>query len=287
MKMDKALDIAKRKYEDGKGGYRMTGRPPYENYMSNESWESYLHEMETNYESAYGAYKNGGGKELEEKQYPPKMASYGSSSRFIYELSRDIQGFEFEKQFSTHIGGKSNLDGFIQKEDKAVCVEAKCREPYGNSHKNEKRKKVYENILKHISNSNIGISFNCQPDGDKIKIISESQYGIIEHFDIIQLVCHFCGIANQILENKISNDICFLYLTYNPSSIPEKYFENGFHSKIIKRYEKCLDEMNSIDFKELFRVIVSFFNKGKQKIHYTFQFIPVDQSNYVETIEKL
>ena len=61
----------------------------YYNYLDNASWQDFINEMKTLYYPIYENYKNGSGDELGIKKvgkYPPKMASYGSSSRMIYLL---------------------------------------------------------------------------------------------------------------------------------------------------------------------------------------------------------
>ena len=72
-----------------------------------------------------------GGSELKEKNgRPPKMASFGSSSRMIYNLSNKKNGFHFEKKLPTTVGGTANLDGFYEDDNRYIFVEAKCHEPY-------------------------------------------------------------------------------------------------------------------------------------------------------------
>ena len=66
-------------------------------------------------ETARIEYGAGDGGELEEKDgRPPKMASFGSSSRMIYNLSNKKDGFHFEKKLPTTVGGTANLDGFYE-----------------------------------------------------------------------------------------------------------------------------------------------------------------------------
>ena len=98
----KALDYAKRNYEHKKynTGYGyVIGKETYLNYLSKESWSTFLSGMS---ELHQAQYKDGDGGELEEKNsrygtVPPKMASFGSSSRFILCQSKDIPHFSFEK----------------------------------------------------------------------------------------------------------------------------------------------------------------------------------------------
>lgn len=46
---------------------------------------------------------------------PPKMSSYGSSSRMLYELAKDIPDFIFKYKMPAIIGGKAHLDGYLKK----------------------------------------------------------------------------------------------------------------------------------------------------------------------------
>lgn len=79
--------------------------------------------------------KDADGCELEEKNSrygltPPQMTSFGSSSRLIYECSKDIPNFSFEKLLPTRVGHTANLDGCIATKESDIFVEAKCREIY-------------------------------------------------------------------------------------------------------------------------------------------------------------
>lgn len=284
--MYKALDLAIQKQEDVLGGYVIRDKS-YSNYMANAIWEIFLQDMKDNYPNAYNSYKNGGGSELKEGRYPPKMACFGSSSRFIYNLSKDIPGFQFEKQFHTHVGGKSNLDGFFDSIDCCTCIEAKCREPYyRTSHFGEKRKNVYYNLLKFITDQNIGLQFDCtETEDNEISIKTYSNDLPIKYFDIIQLVCHFCGIANKLLRNEINKNVRFIYLIYNPTKLPEACFKKGMKEKIVNRYDLTLNQMNSIDMNELFKTILNYFDPEK-KTQYNFKFIKSDQNDFIDLLNK-
>lgn len=286
------LDYALKAMSGKEGDYKTKNGELYDRYMTNDDWNNYVMDMETNYEQAYNEYDDGYGKELKEKQYPPKMACFGSSSKFIYELARDIDGFHFEKLFPTKIGGGiSNLDGYIERQNLTVCVEAKSREIYGKSHKGEKRSKVYKNLLKAISNTKeLDLTFELCDCEEKISIVSYYKGKIIEHFDIMQLICHYCGIANQIKEGKIKNKVRFVYLIYNPDMIEEKYFpEEQYVNKsiykkgIVKRYESTLEMINEQDMNKLFDVVFSYCSEGKE-ISYDFEFKVADQTNFLENL---
>ncbi len=154
--MATALDLAIRNKEEIEFGYEINNnevQKKYDNYMSNAEWEKFINKMS---ESHKENFKDGNGGELEEKKgrfglYPPKMASFGSSSRLIYDLSHDIEKFSFEKQLHTHVGGVANIDGFVCRGNEYIFVEAKRREIYGGSHKNEEISDKYEDVYEKIN----------------------------------------------------------------------------------------------------------------------------------------
>ena len=162
MELNKNLDEAIRLNETSNdssltAGYVVNGKP-YPNYVSNSSWAKFCNDMEVNHPVAYDNYKNGDGKELDERKvgqniYPPKMASFGSSSRFIYNLMKHDKSFKFEKQLPTTVGGTANLDGFKETSDSYVFVEAKCREPY--SKKNKFYGQKYFSVNYSLTNFNL------------------------------------------------------------------------------------------------------------------------------------
>lgn len=95
---DKALVGEETKTAEVKSGYFARNNPKqYTEYLDNASWEEMLSRMSENHKKQYGT---GGGKELEEKNgKPPKMAAFASSSRMIYNLSKDTPDFVFEKNW--------------------------------------------------------------------------------------------------------------------------------------------------------------------------------------------
>ena len=92
MSIQKVLDYAIMLQETAsqtntQAGYCIGDRV-YQNYLSNACWEAFKLRMQNDNPVAYEMYTHGGGKELEERKsgrytYPPKMASFGSSSRMI------------------------------------------------------------------------------------------------------------------------------------------------------------------------------------------------------------
>lgn len=291
MELNKILDYAIMADETAKNpvksGYVVNGKT-YNNYLSNDSFAEFVEDMKTNHPVAYEMYGKGGGKELEERKsganiYPPKMASFGSSSRMIYNLMKDTKGFLFEKKLPTTVGGIANLDGFMETEDKCVFVEAKCREPYTKKDSIYERK--YEDLYRTISASD-KTSVTC-----KIEVIDERKMEVkfisgeteIHSFDMKQMISHLLGVATAYLKGEFDKKIDFIYLLFNPTFINI----NEGKEEIISIYEQTCNECNSVDFKALFGVIVDYLqtvkaigkDKNKTEITNNFSFRLCDQSN--------
>lgn len=261
-----ALDFAIR---DGQKefdyGYEISGKSPYNNYLSNEDWKRFIGSMSPLH---LAQYNNADGGELEEKRgrwgiNPPKMASFGSSSRLIYECSKSILGFCFEKQLPTRVGHTANLDGYLCQPEEDVFIEAKCREIY-SSHLNQKISLVYKNVYEYIKSKNPDFSYACkpienEPDYMACSFIMNNKY--ISHFDVKQLICHFLGICANILENKANTHVRFLYLIFNPNFDTDfsNPFISNFQSKILEEYKETLAEINIFgDFKWLFDAVMDY-----------------------------
>ncbi len=293
MELNKILDCAIMADETAKNpglksGYTVNEKI-YSNYLSNASFAEFVEDMKTINPTAYEMYGKGGGKELEERKvgkniYPPKMASFGSSSRMIYNLMKDTDGFLFEKKLPTTVGGIANLDGFIETDEKCVFVEAKCREPYTKKDSVYERK--YEDLYRTISASD-KTSVAC-----KIEVIDERKMEVkfmsddteIHSFDMKQMISHLLGVATAFLKGEFEvKKIDFVYLLFNPKLIEIKEGKAEIHCI----YEQTCNECNFIDFKALFEVIVDYLqtvkNLGKDKTKSTivnnFSFRLCDQSN--------
>ncbi len=288
-----ALDCAIRDSEKEKYGYTSgyivrDSDTKYSNYMSNEAWKEYLENMA---EEHRVQYEDGNGGELKEKKgrwgiVPPKMASFGSSSRFIYELSKNVTGYAFEVKLDTRVGGVANLDGFLRKGNNYVYVEAKRREIYGSSHENEKIKSVYIPVYEKIKNNCKGFKYeqnDCkEPDMKKITFcINDTP---IKYFDLKQLICHFLGITYDIAKNNIQNaKVTFLYLIYDPNEVCE-FIAPKYKEKIKDRYESVKkfvsdnkDVINSI-FQTLLQYQKETYNLVDLKIDFDFKM--VSQKDY-------
>ena len=201
-------------------------------------------------------------KELTEKNgRPPKMASYGSSSRMIYNLSHENKSFVFEKQLPTTVGGKANLDGFLETPDKYIFVEAKCHEPY--SSKKNSVSTAYKELYDYINKRSNNIKIDMIPSTCGRYLIATYFVGNakIEKFDIKQMICHLLGIATTVLNGTLEKkNLSFVYLLYDPTSLT---INSDVKSVIDSIYERTVFECNQINWSELFRIILEFLMNNK------------------------
>jgi len=299
MSIAKTLDLSIKFNETGASNegksYSLSDRQ-YENYIDNENWSVFVEEMKTKYPLAYAEYGEGSGDELGIKKvgkYPPKMASYGSSSRMIYLLSRDIEGFQFEKKLPTTVGGIANMDGFLQSENIQFFVEAKCREPY--SPKSYIIDRKYEALYRYIdAEPSVDIKCNIAIiDDEKMQMQFVAQGTIITAFDIKQMISHLLGIATKKLNNPTEDKLEFLYLLYNPTSI--KIVNPKHTERIMAAYNTQVNECNSIPFANLYGVVMDYLhgiksvgNATEQEINIiksAFTFELCDQNNYIQLMK--
>ena len=271
MDLQKTLDLAKKAEEQAgevKPGKTYYG---YENYMTVEAWRDFVTDMEQNHNDAYRRYDAGGGSEMQERKgqkagvmYPPKMASYGSSSRMIYRLAKDIKGFWFEEQLGTSIGrGKANLDGYMDCDDRHVFVEAKCREPYGT--KTKEFEGAYKEFYAYLDGDlsvKLGIKVRDIKGKRKIEAVFSYDEQVIEHFDMKQMLSHLLGIGTAILTGtKEEKPIDFLYLLYRPD--PAFFDDEKTAGKIIEIYDKTCKECQRIDFQALYGCVLRYLQEKK------------------------
>lgn len=293
MELNKLLDAAIKKSENGSEEevYITIEGKSYENYMSNEKWVAFLKEMNKEHRIAY---VQGYGNEISEKRgrygiYPPKMASYGSSSRMIYNLLKTVEGIHFEKQLPTKVGGTANLDGYLQRGETEIFIEAKCREIY-TKHANIDIKEVYDKILEAIKEaikSDNAFHYTKEVKETKTGYLNYSfSYGetSIVRFDIKQLICHFLGIAANYIKNKSAkNKICFIYLIYNP-----KHFNINELDKV---YDNTIKEIKLLEpmMNDLFNAIFDYQKKALNRDTKApeFEFIIANQSNIEEIINSV
>lgn len=294
LSLDMAIKANEAKIDEA--GYKIDQRT-YDNYLSKASFDSFKATLS---DAVLKMYGEGSGTELDERcdkdgnvLYPPKMASYGSSSRFICKLAKDKKGFEFEKKLSTTVGGTANLDGYLE-DNEYLFVEAKCREPYGEKSNIFGRK--YQNLYDYITDSvksNIACKIENVSDKTKMKVNFYCDGKKIEHFDIKQMISHLLGIATAILKDKNYADkpITFLYLIYNPTQL--KFDDADIGDEIRTIYKATCDECESINFTSLFEVILMFlqsykYNEKKDtnlnKILNGFRFELCDQNSFCKKV---
>lgn len=286
MSLLKDFDTAIARKEGIASGYCVGGRT-YDSYLCNTAWETYLADMSEEHRSQYG---DGSGGELKEKNgRPPKMASFASSSRMIYTLSRDIPGFAFEKQLPTVVGGIANMDGYLETEQRRIFVEAKCREPY--SHKSpETIKQNYRTLYEYLQ-SKLPNMFSCTmediPGSRDMRVAFFCSGKLVDHFDMKQMLCHLLGVANRmLLDQTFDTPIQFLYLLYNPT---ELVLSEKSKKEILRIYHATCEAATSYNFKQIFACVVDFLMKEKEypatkaeteKLKSNFRFALCDQKNY-------
>lgn len=235
-------------------GYEVMGRKPYTEYMSNKAWDKFKREMSEKHIAEFG---KGSGSEMDDSPgNVPKMASMISSSRMIYMLSKEIDGFSFEAKRHTAVGGEANLDGYLHRDDRIFYVESKCREPYNHEAIEElsvkyqavlaylrETKNAFDCVMERISDRKMRVAFFC--DGKPIN-----------GFDIKQMICHLLGIAAYHLRaEEEPKPISFLYLLYDPR---ELVFPEKTSAEILEIYEKTCQAALGYRFEELFGHIIDY-----------------------------
>lgn len=299
MSIEKTIDLSIKKAETGEAKTEkcfVLGERKYENYMDNETWTGFVDEMRRQYPAAYEEYGKGSGDELGIKkigQYPPKMASYGSSSRMIYMLSRDVSGFCFEKKLPITVGGGiANMDGYFYSEGIHYYVEAKCREPYYR--KSYVIDKKYEDLYRWLDQDE-NVDFNCKItdlNEQKMKVRFLMDGTALSHFDIKQMICHLLGIATAKLNQPTEEKTKFLYLLFNPTRI--ELVDRRYQEQILSIYETEVAECEGIPFAELYAAIVRYLYRDRKvgklseaemlKIANNFSFSLCDQETYLSCL---
>lgn len=290
MNILKEFDLAIVKTEGTTNGYRLEERI-FDSYLSNQNWEKHLAGMSQEHRRQYGA---GSGGELEEQHgRPPKMASFASSSRMIYNLSKDVLGFVFEKQLTTVLGGIANLDGYVEREGNCIFVEAKCREPYSHTaiqnikqnykpiyaYLREKMPRVFSCVMEDIPESEyMRVVFFCRGDSDV-------------YFDIKQMICHLLAVANEMLSRDSDGSVLFLYLLYNPTELP---VAEERKCELLRMYEDTCKSAKGYRFAEMYGHILDFLvqrsgmDVDEHRLHQlkeSFCFALCDQNDYLKYLE--
>ena len=302
MTLQNIFDLAKKRLDGGnlKDGFRAKNGTLYHAYYTNDEWHEFIESMKRHHNRAYEEYRRGDGGELSEKQYPPKMASYGSSSRLIFELSKGITGFQFEKKLGISISARNksqetevSLDGFH--EDKNIFVEAKCHEIYSRSHPKFNAK--YEDFYQYLSNKTgkrfrFDVKATTNKKGEIIKHVYFSWDGIpIVQLDLKQILCHLLGIAKWSILEEGRQTPTLLYLVYKPSKLLEFVDSKASAASILACWETEKREATTIDLPLVYNSVVHFLYERKgiglhlslQEIEHisgSFVFRFCDQENY-------
>ena len=268
MNISEKIDLAIKEKETGsrEGAYVVTyndSTRSKETYMTNAEWEKFEGLMKKEHPIAHNEYSQGDGGELTEKKgCPPKMASYGSSSRMIYNLSKENADFHYEMKLPTTVGGTANLDGFLEDEKHYIFVEAKCHEPY-------KAKKVtvskrYNDLYRYINAQmveNIRIEMTPSKCGRNLNVEYYAEGEMLERFDMKQMICHLLGIATGLLNGTLKKkQIDFIYLLYDPTELD---ITGEAKEEIDEIYYRTCYECNLVDFAELFRVILEYLKQTR------------------------
>lgn len=293
MTITEIFDRAKKQFDGGdlNEGYVVNGRP-FTCYYTNKQWQEYVERMPEEVKAQYDDGKGGEMHEYPRKGivYPPKMASYASSSRFMYRQGQKFDGFEYEKQLPTGLGGyPANLDGYL--ESKNVFVEAKCHEFYNYSR--PERLKGHTDLLEGIipllggklaydtSKKALYLSWNKKDSG---------------RFDFKQMLCHLSGIANMALGGG-KKTVNFIYLAYRPSNELLAFVENpADKQRILDLFNDEKEMAEAIDFKSVYRAILHYFNQREKygyredeinKMASTFSFTFCTQDNFKSVVDSL
>lgn len=275
MDLQTAFDLAKKQLDHGNliEGYLMDDGRLYPAYYTREEWESFLNYMETNYPIAHHSFDDGNGGELEEKRFkgklvPPKMASYGSSSRFLFMLAKDIPYFEFECKLPISIPGprpgtetEASLDGYLP--SKQIFVEAKCHEIYKPSkHEHNVKYDAFYDFLMDGTNGRFswGLDKGVSRRGNPYEHFSYYWDGRrIESYDIKQVLCHLLGIGKKCLTNHCFDKVQLLYLVYKPGDKLLSFIDDcQTRLSILEAWEKEKKEAESIDYDAVYKSILLF-----------------------------
>ena len=247
--------------------------------MDNQEWRNFVDQMRRRYKQAYEVYSQT--LELNETDNaPPRMASYGSSALMIYLLSRDVEGFAFEKALPTTISrSPAKLDGYLERTN--TYVEAKCHEPY--SKQKDDVREAYRPLYAKLSEKT---KLKVEDRGGKWYF---SYNGVeINYFDIKQVICHLLGIGNAVLNKKTKAKARLLYLLYSPNGL----MLCGDEKEIYNVFDKVLQE-SQMDYGEIYGAIIDFLvdkgikNKTElslEEIKNSFSFEMSCQNNYLEKL---
>lgn len=208
-------------------------------------------------------------------------------------MGKDIVGFTFEEPLETNLGGyPAKLDGYLA--SKNLYVEAKCHEFYSRS--NPELKKGHKELYDGIKPSLPQFSYEPKEIGKRVSLSFD---GEIYNFDLKQMLCHLCGIANKVLNEGLQR-VNFIYLIYKPTKeLLEKIPSKKDRDAIQDLFDKEKRTAERIPFNDIFCAILKYFNKKKTR-RYTderklelfsdkdhFNFIVCNQTDFKDVVDKL
>jgi len=279
------------------------GKKKYYAYYTNAEWDKFRKGMS---QQDQNAYSDGGGKELEEKNYrgtmvPPKMASYASSSRFVYTLLRKELGNNevvFEQKLPNGIRRSvPNMDAFLATSKEFIFVEAKCHEIYASP--SPKYKTAFKEFYDIISEKT-GFAYEPAAEVNDSPVTFKYNKELIERFDIKQTIAHIRSIAYACVNGVVvkngkaeirlmladNQSPVFAYLVYNPEDLKNYVEDENAWKAIDIDYKK---EINFIDnrikdgfFNKLFEISLECLGCNKDKIKSLserFKVVRVDQKD--------
>ena len=268
----------------------------YYMYYPKDKWDKYLEDMSPDDRNAYN---NGGGKELEERcndagiWMPPKMASYASSSRFVYDLLKGTDVI-FEQKLPTSVPhSTSNMDAFYLSRN--IFIEAKCHEIYDSP---SPKYKIAFNRFYNMLAARTGFSYQSTAEINDSEIYFFLDDTPVIQFDLKQIIAHTLGIANacrlgvkigkQRIKLNLDSRISLIYLLFNPKSL-RIYLSDAEWTEIQSCYSS---EINFIKdnlgfFRQMFEVsleYVGFTPTMAIELAERYDFKLADQNNYMEVI---
>lgn len=265
---------------DRSDGYRTRDGEKKYAYFTNAQWEEFLGSMKREHPVAFRQFTKGDGGELDEwrnetngKWMPPKMASYASSSRFIFEASKSLgEAFTFECKLPIAFDGykeeaKASLDGYIP--SGRIFVEAKCHEFYPEADTEYKR--AYREFYDYLVGKTgglfgyrlvLGTVRGRETDCVRFNWNGEE----LDSLDLKQLLCHMLGIAKKALLEDCGRKSTLIYLVYRPGKdVLDLVPDEGTRSTILRCWEREKAEFGMVDFSLLYRLIVRYIAEYRQQ----------------------
>ena len=189
-----------------------------------------------------------------------ELEDKSTSSRLIYKLSKNKDGFCFEKKLPTTVASATTLDGFLEEDARHLFVTAKCSEPY--SRKKRSASFSFRGLFEFINENLLGqirIDMKTSKCGRYLDVKYFADGEELLHFDLKQMICHLLGIATGYLCGKFDDKQSdFVYLLYDPTELP---LHEAAREKIEEIYERTSYECNLIDFASLLRTIFAFLKQ--------------------------